>query len=283
MLKPYGDKIVIFSIIKARGADGATIGEIHHDYKEITGKDSQFFSKPVEQIIGFLDSLPGLRMHTLTSGAYVWCVKDDFLDKIEDLSPDTLVQIDSSFTWTTDESDTVTSTSWRPHSDSDLEMQADVDTDADIALYVKQFYFFLFLFSFRFRFQFSIIFFGFFFVISESLDDLNAEEHTADVPILHGFELIGDNYFLSLATNELGFYKDPGNLLKPKFFHLNKKVCFIYFVFLVLVHRKPKQLRKMHFRSNTSIIHTKCREKFLYICNAMRFNQSGNNGHCVWS
>lgn len=135
MLKPIGDRIVIFDIINARGVDGATIGEIHADYKKEMGRDSSFFHQSIDDIVYFINSLPGLEMDTLNGGAYVWYVRDDFQNENENLTSNTLVDIDTSFTFS-DESDTLTNDqSWQAMSlSSDEHVRSAADTDSESAM-----------------------------------------------------------------------------------------------------------------------------------------------------
>lgn len=72
MLKKKMMDYLICGIVFTRGADGATISEIRSDLYALTESECHRLHRQTDEIVDYLNQLPGLVMETLPSGAYVW-------------------------------------------------------------------------------------------------------------------------------------------------------------------------------------------------------------------
>lgn len=127
---------MILGIISARGAEGATIGEIQSDYREMAGYDCPLFWKSNEFILDFMNQLPGLEMSVLPGGAYVWHLREQFAAALGQMSADTLFELDPALELTdsgTEQNESFPT--WEQLSDSYTDssgVRMDADTDADV-------------------------------------------------------------------------------------------------------------------------------------------------------
>lgn len=136
MLKPLGDRYVILGIISARGAEGATIGEIRSDYRELMGCEISLFSKSTEFILDYVNQLPGVVMSVLPEGAFVWHMCEQFAAELKQMSIDTLFEIDPALNLSDPDTEANGSfSSFRYSTDSGTGsggVRMDADTDADV-------------------------------------------------------------------------------------------------------------------------------------------------------
>lgn len=78
MLKAEVIEYLICGIVFTRGANGATISEIRSDFYEVALQNCYRLHRDTDEIVNFLNSLPGLAMDVLPSGAYVWFAETFF-------------------------------------------------------------------------------------------------------------------------------------------------------------------------------------------------------------
>lgn len=79
--KMYKGEVIdylICGIVFTRGANGATISEIRTDFYDVALQNCYRLHRSTGEIVNYLNSLPGLVMDVLPSGAYVWFAETFF-------------------------------------------------------------------------------------------------------------------------------------------------------------------------------------------------------------